>query len=1430
MSQRRLLVDNLEQDKIKIIRINNPFDLDNSDVIEATYKEISSVIDYLPESDTKTIVSLNGKVLTDEECKSLIPSRNDCIVVKPVVAGGGGGSNILGILAMVALNVVAFTVAPMIGGWIGGGTGLTAAGAFTTASMIAFGAIMSIGGLLLGSLFQEDIPSYDNGSSSTTYGWGGVKALTGQGHPVAVTFGTVKTAGQVLSAHVTNTDDKQYLNILLSGGEGELDSITDIRIDGNPIANYDGVTYDVRLGTNNQTIIPNFNDTYADKNLSFILEVGNPATQQTDGDGGEGLKVGIDFPQGLYYVNNDGSASATSIHLSIDYRIRTSAPGVTPEVYGAWQSWISETITESKNSAVRKTYRKDNIPIGKYEVRVTKDSESGSTNRYVNTCQWSLLSHIIYDDFTYPRIALIGIKALATDQLSGSMPEITWKQSRANVLVWNPNTLAYENKPATNPAWAAYDVVHYCRKIYNINTSQYEYVVFGFPYSRIDYSAFKAWADFCDQPIESPSDLSALLTFNHLVDTMTSFWEALKPIENIGRGKVVLKGTKVSCIYDGVKSPTQQFTMGNIIKDSFNEEFLPMRDRANAIEITFFDETQNYERNTVYVYDSTFDTTSAVPNTSQITLYGCTRLKQAVKEGRYRLNLNKYLIRTITFDADIDSIACQIGDVINFQHDVPQWGWGGRIVSASSNLVVLDQEVELEAGIGYQIQVTLPDGTTVIKNVASVAEDSTTNILSITSAFTTIPAEYASYAFGKYNISTKPFRVIGITRSADFRRRITALEYIADVYAGQEEIDVIEYSDLNPVISNVNLTQYINAYGQTFLHISWNPSNYSYGGVIIAINGIKVAQVGKEFTSHDYLITDNGQYVVKIFLLDYFGVIRDVAEASILIGTMPSAPSQISLTISDQVYCRWGAVNSRDIDFYELRTNANAGEDDGLLFKGFALSCNPILTNRSGIVYLYSHSSSGTYSNPLEYVYNFPAPSAPTVVITNLFQGFSISTTTFPSNLRGIHVKIDDGISEKIYTSFDNAYNFKTSGGIFDVSAAFFDVFGDGAYSSEQTKIVSPTIDPALIAAESLSLEKMDAIINSAVVQAQNSVSQATFSSTVNTLQIADGTNASNITQTAGQVTSIVTELGKPIDQCSYTAIAQANTAINLRASKANLISQINICPEAITIDGKYVHITGDTVVDNNVIVGKMLAANTITANKIAIGTIPLTSMTTDAQSTINTAYSNANTAKGFTDVWKYPNTTYINGGSIYTGSITANQISAGAITADKISANSIDATKISQNSIPLNRLLQEAWTPCWTAYILEWNSAYAGFTHPSQFPRNFPSAIPSRGFLQMDFGSDGFSIGSQLYTMNVSCPNPVVKYQAIRVMDDYYYIYLNGNLIASGGSGEVNSLITYNFISGVNTIEFVSRNTRGRASVMLIGDIIDNVSVKFYS
>ena len=43
--------------------------------------------------------------------------------------------------------------------------------------------------------------------------------------------------------------------------------------------------------------------------------------------------------------------------------------------------------------------------------------------------------------------------------------------------------------------------------------------------------------------------------------------------------------------------------------------------------------------------------------------------------------INQYLKRFIKVDIDIDAIAFIVGDIINAQCDVPQWGEGGRIVA-----------------------------------------------------------------------------------------------------------------------------------------------------------------------------------------------------------------------------------------------------------------------------------------------------------------------------------------------------------------------------------------------------------------------------------------------------------------------------------------------------------------------------------------------------------------------------------------------------------------------------------------------------------------------------------------------------------------------------------------------------------------------------
>lgn len=101
---------------------------------------------------------------------------------------------------------------------------------------------------------------------------------------------------------------------------------------------------------------------------------------------------------------------------------------------------------------------------------------------------------------------------------------------------------------------------------------------------------------------------------------------------------------------------------------------------------------------------------------------------------------------------------------------------------------------------------------------------------------------------------------------------------------------------------------------------------------------------------------------------------------------------------------------------------------------------------------------------------------------------------------------------------------------------------------------------------------------------------------------------STKITQNANSITSVVTNLSDSTKaKANYSAIAQLDNNIALRVSKNDVINQINISKESILIDGKKIHITGDTHFDNNVVVRGMIAAGAITADKLSSSTIELT-------------------------------------------------------------------------------------------------------------------------------------------------------------------------------------------------------------------------------
>ena len=236
------------------------------------------------------------------------PSRqiadDDFVVVYPKVMGGGG-RKILGTIAMIALSVYSGGIAG--GAWAKAGA-FFAKGAL--GAVLASTAVMFVGGTLINRVFGQRVDNgrFGDGLREPTYSWDGVTTMSGQNNPIALTYGTVQSGGQSIAKFVDVRDNQEYLNWLVAAGEGPL-TISNIQLNDNDVSYYKNLTVETREGTNTQEVIPNFNDTYSTKTLGYQL-LEEERIDIVPGNAAEGIIVKVEFSNGLYYANDDGSLGA----------------------------------------------------------------------------------------------------------------------------------------------------------------------------------------------------------------------------------------------------------------------------------------------------------------------------------------------------------------------------------------------------------------------------------------------------------------------------------------------------------------------------------------------------------------------------------------------------------------------------------------------------------------------------------------------------------------------------------------------------------------------------------------------------------------------------------------------------------------------------------------------------------------------------------------------------------------------------------------------------------------------------------------------------------------------------------------------------------------------------------------------------------------
>lgn len=655
-----------------------------------------------------------------------------------------------------------------------------------------------------------------------------------------------------------------------------------IKINGNPIGNYPNIWVSTRLGTETQSVIPGHTesvDGYPDglvfpgfeltHNINSYTGEQIVFTRQTSMFGPSGTNVhttaegvdvdsvwiGIRFP--ALYNTETGGIYGNGAQFKIEYKLHDS------------ETWLVETLAWTVKGKTTTTLRRQygfvfthngrseelgGIPTpGRYDVRITKITKD-STEDKASDAYWDYMDEITHKRRRYPYTALLGLTIPATDQLSGGLPNIVTEVKGRKIsapdfkigaaeqdwedVYWNTTNSEYRmitgdasvtssgfrDQYCANPIWIVYDLLLHTR--YGVGG----HVVAA----NMNLSEFHVTSRYCDTLVDefdgdtTDTDWRRRFRFDGPIDEIQKAFDALELVLNTVAGNLIWSGGYITPFIDRTTDSTQMLTMGSIKEGTFKETFLPKRAAPNANELQFLDKANGYTRETIVVRDATALANDDPINKRVIYMPGVTRRSQIIRFGIYLTNLYRLTTRSLTLEAGVEAVGCNVGDVIDIGHDQPEWGQSGRVTDGTANSIYVNREIVLDVGHTYYVQVRHNvDDSIEEQEIASAAGTYAIGAeISITDAFDTTPADYDTFSIGKQNIVTKPYRALKMARTNATEVGFDFVEYNEEIYSDDgAAVDPPPYSDL-PIISAIpehveDLTAVNSIEFGSAIYISW---------------------------------------------------------------------------------------------------------------------------------------------------------------------------------------------------------------------------------------------------------------------------------------------------------------------------------------------------------------------------------------------------------------------------------------------------------------------------------------------------------------------------------------------------------------------------------------------------------------------------------
>lgn len=724
------------------------------------------------------LVTDKGAVAIARDKWQFVRPRPGVRVVIRVLPGKNALRSILQIVvAIAAIAIGAFFALPLAG-VLGISTGLAQ-------GILTFG-VTALGNLLINALVPPANPETAATSDSETnrsYSISGWKNRLAPDAPLPVVFGTHRYAPPFGARSYTEiVGDIQYLRSLFLFGPGPV-KLSDFKIGTTDLDEYDEVEIEVREGLDTDDPVTLYSrqviEDAAGSDLTRPLprnDAGNvitgPATEEPvvrySAANGTGASVLVSFPGGLFNYDNNGNLQSLAVSIRIRYRVQDSED--------PWTDVTTLNISAAKREGFYRQHSWDFPARGRYEIEVTRMTDERTSSRVQDR---SVLVAVQTFRPEYPinyekPLALVAVRIKATYQLSGALDNFSALCSRV-CPDWDRVSETWIERETTNPA----SLFRYA-----LQSTVNAYPVAD---SGIDLTQLAAWHEYCE---------AKGLEFNFVLDSNLALLETLQLIAGAGRASPRHDGV----VWGVVVDRPQDLVIDHISprnSDSFRWQRAYLNP-PDAFRVPFFDETNDYEPAERIVPWPGFS--GDITLTEEIELPGKTDPDEIWIEARRRQY--ELIHRPNAYSALQDGAArvATRGDLVMGSFDtLEETQVSARVVHVEDRIVLLDEQVTMEAGEDYAIRfrsgLSEVDtiGTSTVRSVITVA--GTTDAVTLAGSGL-LPGEGDIVHFGKAVSESRALIVKGIESGENFTSHVTMID-------ASPEVDTLTDAENPPTWSGV---------------------------------------------------------------------------------------------------------------------------------------------------------------------------------------------------------------------------------------------------------------------------------------------------------------------------------------------------------------------------------------------------------------------------------------------------------------------------------------------------------------------------------------------------------------------------------------------------------------------------------------------------